>query len=127
LQTIIFCFLPVFTLFICHACQKLWFPDVFTVKLVMMQIWKHLSDLNNINLWCQEWELELNLSECTSVHFVQKLSNQHHTYTVNGINIKTSEKVTYLGVTLTSDLSWGKHIRNICGTALKKRGIIKLI
>jgi hypothetical protein len=26
-----------------------------------------------------------------------------------------------------SDLSWGKHIRNICGTALKKLGFIKRI
>jgi hypothetical protein len=85
------------------------------------------SDLNNVNLWCHEWGLELNLSKCTSVHFLRKSSNQQHTYTVNGINIKTSEEVTYLGVTLTSDLSWGKHIRNICGTALKKLGFIKRV
>jgi hypothetical protein len=85
------------------------------------------SDLNNVNLWCQEWGLEFNLSKFTSVHFLRKLSNQHHTYTVNGINIKTSEKATYLGITLTSDLSWGKHIRNNCGTALKKLGFIKRV
>jgi hypothetical protein len=69
--------------------------------------------------------LELNVSKCTSVHFLRNLSNQHHTYTAIGINIKTSEEVTYLGVSLTSDVSWGKHIRNICGTALKKVGFIK--
>jgi hypothetical protein len=85
------------------------------------------SDLNNINLWCQEWGLKLNLSKCKSVHLLQKLSNHRHTYTVNGINIKTSEEVTYLGVTITSDISHGKHIRNINSVALKKLGFIKYI
>jgi hypothetical protein len=85
------------------------------------------SELNNVNLWCHEWGLELNLSKCTYVYLLRKLSNQHHTHTVNRINFKTSEEVTYLGVTLRSDLSWGKHIRNICGTALKKLGFIKRV
>jgi hypothetical protein len=47
--------------------------------------------------------------------------------TVNGVNIKISEEITYLGVTLTSEIDWRKHIRNIFGAGLKKPGFIKRI
>jgi hypothetical protein len=36
-----------------------------------------------------------------------------------------SDEVKYLRITLTSDISWGKQIRYICGRALKKLGFIK--
>jgi hypothetical protein len=78
-------------------------------------------------LWCHEWGLELNHSKCTEVHFLQKPLQQQHAYKVNGINIKTSDEVKYLGISLTADISWGKHVRNICGTALKKLGFIKRV
>jgi hypothetical protein len=38
-----------------------------------------------------------------------------------------SDEVKYLGVTLTSDISWGENIRNICGKALKKLEFIKRV
>jgi hypothetical protein len=43
------------------------------------------------------------------------------------MNVKTSDEAKYLGLTLIADISWGKHIRNICGTALKKLGFIKRV
>jgi hypothetical protein len=46
---------------------------------------------------------------------------------VDGINIKATDEVKYLGLTITSNLSWGTHIRNICGIALKKLGFVKRI
>jgi hypothetical protein len=51
------------------------------------------------------------------MHFPQRPLPDKHTYAVNGINIKTSGEVKNLGITLSSDVSWGKHMRNICGTA----------
>jgi hypothetical protein len=35
---------------------------------------------------------------------------QQHTYTVISINIKTSDEEKYLGIILTSDILWGKHM-----------------
>jgi hypothetical protein len=67
----------------------------------------------------------MGVSVCTSIHFLRKPFNRHHTY--NGINIKTSEEVANLGVIITSDTSWRKHIRNIFGVALKKLGFIKRV
>jgi hypothetical protein len=81
------------------------------------------SDLNNVPLWCQEWGLELNHSKCTAVHFLRKPLQQQHSYTVNGMNIKTSNEVKYLGITLTADISRGKHI---CGTALKELDLLNM-
>jgi hypothetical protein len=52
------------------------------------------SVINKVHLKSQKWELELNLSKCTSIHLLYIQYNQHHTYTANGINIKTSKEVT---------------------------------
>jgi hypothetical protein len=56
------------------------------------------ADFVESALWCQEWELELNLSKCTSVYYVQKPSQQQYKYTVYGINIKTLDQVKYPGI-----------------------------
>jgi hypothetical protein len=85
------------------------------------------SDLNNVHSWCQEWGLELNLSKCTTVHFSRKTSQQRRVYTIGGVSINSAEKLKYLGVTITSDLSWKTHIQNICGKALKNLGFIRRI
>jgi hypothetical protein len=61
-------------------------------------------DLKNVKLRCQEWGLKLNLCKYTTVHLLQK-PLQH----------------------ITSDISWGKQKRNICGTALKKLRFIKCV
>ena len=48
-------------------------------------------------------------------------------YNINGVQLSNSESVKYLGVTLTRDLSWRKHIREICGKANRKLGFVKRI
>ena len=58
---------------------------------------------------------------------MRRSSNYPHVYAVDDINIKATDEVKYLGVTITSNLSWGTHIRNICGRAVKKLGFIKRI
>jgi hypothetical protein len=51
-----------------------------------------------------------------------KPSQRKHAYTVNGLNIKTSDEKKYFGITLTSDIPLGKYVSNICCKALKKLG-----
>ena len=62
-----------------------------------------------------------------SVHFLRNSTDHNHVYAIRDINIKATDEVKYLGLTITSNLSWGTHIRNICGIALKKLGFVKRI
>jgi hypothetical protein len=57
------------------------------------------------------------LGKCTVAH-LQKSSYQQHIHTVDGINIKASDKVKYHGMKLSSDISWGKYMRDIYSAAL---------
>jgi hypothetical protein len=61
------------------------------------------------------------------VHFSRKTSEQRRVYTIGGVSINSAEKLKYLGITLTSDLSWKTHIKSICGKAMKNLGFIKRV
>jgi hypothetical protein len=42
-----------------------------------------------------------------------------------GETLKTVDSATYLGIELTSNLSWEKHITNICNNGIKILGFVK--
>ena len=86
------------------------------------------KDLDIIGKWCDDWELELNIHKCSVVNFFKKKSTtEDFLYSIQGKNIAIGESVKYLGVTLTNNLNWSAHIRNICGRALRKLGFVKRI
>ena len=43
---------------------------------------------------------------------------------INSTAVSVSDSVKYLGVTITSDLSWNRHVSNICLSARKKLGLL---
>ena len=59
--------------------------------------------------------------------FWEKDISSRRNYTANGIELSNAEFVKYLGVTITRNLSWGKHIRKACGKANRKLGFVKTI
>jgi hypothetical protein len=47
-------------------------------------------------------------------------------YTLHGHILEQVTSAKYLGVTITSDLKWSKHINNICAKANSTIGFLKL-
>ena len=45
----------------------------------------------------------------------------------NELDPNVVHSVKYLGITLTNNLNWSTHIRNICGKAKRKLGLIRRI
>ena len=71
------------------------------------------SDVNEVSNWIEHLSLNFNLGKCTFMLFSNKRGNSvQPTITLNGCPLKEVFEFKYLGVYLTSDLSWSTHVRN---------------
>ena len=85
-------------------------------------------DLIRIQRWCEKWQIDLNVSNCSVVNFFErKQMRMNKAYQINELEVNVVESVKYLGITLINNLNWSTHIRNICGKANRKLGFIRRI
>ena len=43
----------------------------------------------------------------------KRIKKIHASYTLEGTDLENVESIKYLGVTITSDLKWNTHVRNV--------------
>ena len=60
---------------------------------------------------------------------MMELTKKHNkiqaSYTLDGTVLENVESIKYLGVTITSDLKWNSHIRNVCSKANRTLGFLR--
>ena len=61
---------------------------------------------------------------------MMQLTEKHNkmidaSYTLEGTVLENVENIKYLGVTITSDLKWNSHIRNVCSKANRTLGFLR--
>ena len=62
--------------------------------------------------------------KCNMMQLTKKLNKIQVSYTLDGTVIENVESIKYLGVTITSDLKWNSHIRNVCSKANSTLGFL---
>lgn len=82
-------------------------------------------DLQLVSLWCNTWLMKLNVSKCKIICFSRKRTTSTFSYHINKTNILHDTQYKYLGVYLTSTLSWSTHIEYICANASRSLGYIR--
>lgn len=75
------------------------------------------EDLNRLAEWSSEWMMELNTDKCKAITVSRKKSQIRHQYILNNTPLEEVSSTKYLGITITSDLKWDKHITSICHKA----------
>ena len=71
------------------------------------------SDLNTLFEWANKWLTSFNPFKCVHLTITHKTNCLNFSYSICESVIQQSNSAKYLGVTITSNLSWSEHINNI--------------
>ena len=83
------------------------------------------SDVNSLVQWTSDHDLKLNAKKCKSLLLSRKrVPTCAQTVVVNGLPLEKVQSYKYLGVLISSNLSWGNHVSNICSRAKKHLGML---
>lgn len=83
--------------------------------------------LLQIDNWCTEWQMSLNPHKTVCMTITHKLEPLNYVYNLQGNPLSRVTEYKYLGVTITSNLSWAKHIDNIVAKGNKRLGYIRRV
>ena len=85
------------------------------------------NDLNVLQDWEKEWDMEFNPSKCQVVHITRSKRpiQSFYMYFMHGQVLEAVNSARYLGVDIASDLKFTQHINRITANASKSLGYLK--
>ena len=83
------------------------------------------ADLDTLVQWERGFSMEFHPKKCNILRVSLSRYPSTYNYTLHGTTLKEVEEVKYLGITITKDLSWEKHIHNITRKANSQLGFIR--
>ena len=83
-------------------------------------------DLQALEQWEKEWLMSFNATKSSVIRISPKSKVAKETnYKLHGQTLAVEEASKYLGVTLTNNLSWNKHVENVAAKGNRTLGFIK--
>ena len=77
------------------------------------------KDLGILQNWEKLWDMSFNPSICQVIHVTLRKTPLQTKYHLHGCVLESVPSAKYLGVTITEDLKWPKHINNITKRQIK--------
>lgn len=81
-------------------------------------------DIDHLMEWADRWGMAFNASKCNVMRTLGGIHSEHF-YHMSGHVLKEVSHAKYLGVTLSRDQSWRKHIDSVVSKASQKLGFIR--
>ena len=72
-----------------------------------------LSNLDIISSLFEKWLMELNINKCSVLSITLKRNSIFHDYNILGATLRRVTNHDYLGVNISSDLNWLRHVKKI--------------
>ena len=83
------------------------------------------ADLSNLEAWEHKWCMTFNLAKCNSMTVTRKNNKISHIYKLHNEELDRVNSATYLGLELTENLLWNRHIANSCNKATKTLSFLR--
>ncbi|KXJ07571.1 RNA-directed DNA polymerase from mobile element jockey, partial [Exaiptasia diaphana] len=83
------------------------------------------TTLSNMAEWTQVNNIDFNASKCKTLTVTRKKQPLEHNYCLNNKQLDRVSEEKDLGITVTSTLSWDKHVHAIVSKANKLLGLLK--
>ena len=83
------------------------------------------NDLNILQEWERTWDMEFNPSKCQVLHTGRARQLIHSKYTLHVEILESVDSARYLGVSISKDLTWNKHINEIVTKSNETLGFVK--
>ena len=75
------------------------------------------DDLDRIEDWVKRWMMEFNPTKCQVLRVARSRQVINHQYSLCGKNLEICSSTKYLGITVSSNLSWNKQVDEVCAKA----------
>ena len=110
-----------------HSQIRLFADDTIAYLTVTSEQDCHLlqEDLRRLESWEKEWQMEFHPAKCNIIRITRKHNKIAFPYQLHGHTLTDVPSAKYLGVTITEDLTWNKHIEKISASANRKLGFLK--
>ena len=82
-------------------------------------------DLDKLSMWEREWDMEFNPSKCQVIQVTGSRKPINATYRLHGLVLETVTCARYLGVDISSDLTWRSHVDRVTGSATKTLNFVR--
>lgn len=110
-----------------HSTVRL-FADDTIVYLTISSIddcLKLQEDLSNLERWESDWLMEFHPGKCNILRITKKRSIVKYDYKLHGRTLESVSDAKYLGLTISDDTSWNKHIDKTTAKGNQRLGFLK--
>ena len=83
-------------------------------------------DIDRLGCWARKWGMRFQPVKCNMLQLTRKrIKKTHASYTLEGTDLENVGSIKYRGVTITNDLRWNTHVRNVCTKANRTCGFLR--
>ena len=87
---------------------------------------KFQRDIDRLSNWARKGGMRFQPVKCNIMQVTRKNTNKiQASYTLEGTVLENVDSIKYLGVIITYDLRWNKHVSNICTKANRTLGFLR--